>query len=158
MIGVNKWPEKSRLAILLAALILWGMGCRSPLDDNGSPPVAPVTITCHLFYRDSQAVPPGPETTLILKQHGDRESASFEMMEFSVRYLDDQFEGRSLFIAVNDADGGQQLSGQLYQMDRQQGTQNQFQGGHGFTGLAYIYHPDTGAELQYFCEVQSSGP
>jgi hypothetical protein len=125
------------------------------VGDNDPPAVAPASIACHVFYRDSQAVPPGPESTLILNQHGDRKSANFEEMEFSTRYHDDQFEGRSLFIAINTADGGQQLSGQLYQMDRQQGTRNQFQGGHGFTGLAYVYHPTPGAELQYFCDVQS---
>lgn len=70
-------------------------------------------------------------------------------------YQDDQFEGRTLVIAVNAVDTERQLNGQLYQMDRQQGTRNQFVGGHGFTGLAYVYHPESQAELQYFCDVQS---
>ncbi|HUV93017.1 MAG TPA: hypothetical protein VMV80_08020 [Anaerolineales bacterium] len=34
------------------------------------------------------------------------------------------------------------------------GPQNQFIGGHGFTGLNYSYQPDSGAELQYWCAVK----
>lgn len=139
------------LTILAIALILGGVGC-NPSDENQQ--TEPITVTCHVFYRESQAVPPGPESTLMLSQHGDRQVAQFDTLEFSARYFDDQIEGRSLIIDVNAVDSGQQVARQLFQMDRQQGTRNQFVGGHGFTGLGYVYHPTTEAELQYFCDVQ----
>ena len=139
------------LTLLLIGLILVSVSCRSPA---GNQQTEPLTIICHVFYRDSQAVPPEPESTLTLAQHGDQQIAQFDTLEFSAQFHDDEFEGRSLTIAVDAADSGQQVTRQLYQMDRQQGTRNQFQGGHGFTGLAYVYHPTTDAELQYFCDVQ----
>ena len=142
------------LTICLIGLMLWGAGRRAASEP---PEPQPVTIVCHLFYRDSPAVPPGPESTLTLTPPTDRQSARFETLEFSAQYQDDPFEGRSLFIAVTAVDSNQQLTGQLYQMDRQQGTRNQFQGGHGFTGLAYVYHPSS-AELQYFCDSQTTQP
>jgi hypothetical protein len=33
------------------------------------------------------------------------------------------------------------------------GLRDQFIGGHGFTGLAYVFHPASGGEIQYFCGV-----
>ncbi len=151
--GMRSTRKALSLTILAIALILGGVSCDSSAK-NQQP--EPLTITCHVFYRDSQAVPPGPESTLTMNQHGDRQVAQFDTLEFATHYHDDQFEGRSLAIAVDAADNGQQVARHLYQMDRQQGTRNQFVGGHGFTGLAYVYHPTTAAELQYFCDVQSS--
>ncbi len=43
------------------------------------------------------------------------------------------------------------LSATFYQLPSDSGTQNQFIGGYGFTGLNYSYQPDSGAELQYWC-------
>lgn len=42
----------------------------------------------------------------------------------------------------------------LYQLPLDSGPQNQFIGGHGFTGLNYSYAPASGAELQYWCVAQ----
>jgi hypothetical protein len=39
-------------------------------------------------------------------------------------------------------------------MFQSKGLVNQFIGGHGFTGLVYVYHPSSDAELQYFCETR----
>ena len=49
------------------------------------------------------------------------------------------------------ADGPLALSRTLYQLSRQQPLQNQFDGGHGFTGLVYVRAPTSAAELQYWC-------
>ncbi len=150
----NEWKILS-LTILLIGLMLGGVGCRSTA---GNQQAEPISVSCHAFYRDSQAEALGPESTLTFSRHGDRQIAQFEMLEFSAQYDDDRFEGRSLIIAINAADSGQQVARQLYQLDSQQGTSNQFMGGHGFSGLAYVYHPTTDAELQYFCDVQSAQP
>lgn len=44
---------------------------------------------------------------------------------------------------------------QLYQMPRTEPIRNQFVGDHGFTGLNYVYHPTTRAEMQYLCLARS---
>lgn len=153
--GIKRGMRNERkilsLTILAIGLILGGISCRLP---GGDQPIEPITVTCHVFYRASPAVPLEPGSTLTLDQHGDRQVAQFDTLEFIVQYYDDQFEGRSLVITVNAADSGQPVARQLYQMDRQQGVRNQFVGGHGFTGLVYVYHT-TEAEMQYFCDVQS---
>lgn len=156
--GKRKLLQKLAVITLLVGLIILGVGCRSSANTGSSQQVEPASITCHVFYRNSSAEPLGPESAITLSQHNDRESARFEQLDFSAHYQDDQFEGRSLFITVSAEDTGQQLNGQLYQMDRQLGIRNQFVGGHGFTGLVYVYHPESRAELQYFCNVQSVQP
>jgi hypothetical protein len=52
---------------------------------------------------------------------------------------------------VSNAANGAELARGLYQLDPVGGLDDQFIGGHGFTGLAYVFHPDSGAEIQYFC-------
>jgi len=68
--------------------------------------------------------------------------------------LADEFEGQSLSIAISNMQNQQELSRSLYQIDQAKGLANQFIGGHGFTGLIYVFHPSSDAELQYFCEVR----
>jgi len=75
-------------------------------------------------------------------------------MGFQARFQDDQFEGRALSIAVTNLETGAEISRQLYQFDPQNPPENQFIGGHGFTGLHYVYHPGSEAEMQYFCSVR----
>jgi hypothetical protein len=41
---------------------------------------------------------------------------------------------------------------QLYQFIPEAELRDQFAGGHGFTGLTYVHHPTSSAELQYFCQ------
>jgi hypothetical protein len=50
-------------------------------------------------------------------------------------------------------DTGAEISRQLFQFDPQNPLENQFIGGHGFTGLNYLFHPDSAAEMQFFCGV-----
>lgn len=58
-------------------------------------------------------------------------------------------ESLSFVIALED--GGHDLASGLYQFGPD--TQNQFAGGHGFTGLVRWVDPESGAEVQYFCRV-----
>ena len=74
-------------------------------------------------------------------------------MAFEAFYQDDEFEGRALSIVVVDLETGQEILRQLYQFDPQNPVENMFIGGHGFTGLNYVFHPGSNAEMQYFCSV-----
>jgi hypothetical protein len=89
-----------------------------------------------------------------LGKGGDRQMIGLHDMQVHAQYLDDEFEGRSLVISVSSPGADRELVRELYQIDRQKGLVNQFVGGHGFTGLLYVYHPDSAAELQCFCEAR----
>ena len=91
------------------------------------------------------------ESTITLANGGDHEVVEHDDLRFDAQYWDDEYEGQSLSIYVTDLDTGEEIVRQLYQMDREKGLTNQFVGGHGFTGLTYVYHPRSTAEMQYFC-------
>lgn len=122
----------------------------SPAPDE-APSVVPISIQCEVFYRPSVTQSLSEGQTITLGTNGDREGVEFDDMAFDVQYYDDQFEGRSLVVSVSDRESDAQIVGHLYQMDRTRSVSNQFLGGHGFTGLVYVYHPSSQAELQYFC-------
>jgi len=139
--------------VVVVVIILYLVaGCRLPPGQANRPaePVS-VRIDCTLFYRPAPAES-GQEEMVSLAANGDAESVTFEAIEFKAQYLDDPFEGRSLIVSTHTTAAGQQLTNQLYQLERAEPPRNQFLGGHGFTGLAYVYHPDLPAELQYFCQ------
>lgn len=68
----------------------------------------------------------------------------------TVSLVGSDYELPSVTVAVQPTglDGGMSV---LYQLD---GTpQNEFAGGHGFTGLHYVRHPDLDETFQFFCQV-----
>ena len=94
----------------------------------------------------------GPSGSILtLSTAGDQGSQAFDDMAFGATFVSDAGEGQSLSIVVSDSDTGAELARGLYQFDRQAGVRDQFIGGHGFTGLAYVFHPASGSEIQYFC-------
>ena len=142
---------------VLAAVITL-VACSSPAEegDGDQTGTIPDNITCEVFYRPS----PGAsfqESTLSLptagEQSANRASAEFEDMRIEAAFISDVGEGKSLSIAVTDHNTGAELTRGLYQFDPQAGLRDQFVGGHGFTGLAYVFHPSSDSEIQYFCGV-----
>lgn len=111
-------------------------------------------IVCEVFYRStpSQSLQSAP--LISFTKGSDSETLTFETMVFEAHFQDDEYEGRALSIAVTDLDTGSNVTRQLYQFDQQNPIENQFVGGHGFTGLNYVFQPDTSAEMQFFCSVQ----
>ena len=87
-----------------------------------------------------------------LTMDGDVELIEFDDLGFKASYIDDEFEARALVISITNLNSGDEIARQLNQMDRGESLINQFIGGHGFTGLMYVYHPSSPGELQYFCE------
>jgi hypothetical protein len=134
-------------------LLLGLAGCRGlgqPSQAQGN--AVPLTIDCQTAYRSSVTV--GIEQESQISIVGDTEqTATIGDFEFRLYYTDglENWESRSLRLAVAGAGLDQELTAQLYQLPKDALPQNQFIGGHGFTGLAYVYHPDSGAELQYWC-------
>src|SRR5262245_46006449 len=54
-------------------------------------------------------------------------------------------------VSLRAADGSTSVLAVLYQLADGL-PQNQFAGGHGFTGLLYFTHPTAGGDYQAFCE------
>ena len=54
-------------------------------------------------------------------------------------------------MSVLMAGSGEELSSQLCQMSKTERPQNEFIGGHGFTGLTYAFHSTSRAELHHWC-------
>jgi hypothetical protein len=110
-------------------------------------------ITCHAAYRASVTQPIESEESLVFTDSDSVQELVFNDLVFHAEYRTGEADNeRSLRLWVTDA-GELVYQTQLYQLDPAAGPQNQFRGGHGFTSLSYGYHPDTGAEIQFWCEV-----
>lgn len=81
-----------------------------------------------------------------MSQPGDR-SVTSGAFRFRVLYNDDRYEGRSLITYVYSRSTGKLIEESRFQFDRQKEPLNQFVGEHGFSGLHYVYAPDSTAEL-----------
>lgn len=138
----NLWVWVGLLIILVALA-----GCSTSAGQAGS---IPDTISCEVYYR----LAPGTSldgSSFDLSTAGDQETLAFEDMAFAATSISDVGEGQSLSIVVTDATSGAELTRALYQFDPEGGLGDQFVGGHGFTGLAYVFRPASGGEIQYFC-------
>ena len=138
---------------LLAAVVVLVVACRPSPEGSGAGSAAPVSIECQVFYRAAMGES-FAESSVTLAAGGDRGAVEHDDLRFDAQYRADEYEGHALSISVTDQDGGEELVRQLYQIDRAKGLVNQFVGGHGFTGLVYVYHPGSAAEMQYFCLVR----
>jgi hypothetical protein len=144
---------------LLAALITL-VACGSAAEENnsGEAGTIPDEISCQAFYRPSAGAPFNEATltpSTAAGQGASTATAAFEDMSVDATFLSDAGEGKSLSVVVTDLTSGAELTRGLYQFDPQAGVTDQFIGGHGFTGLAYVYHPASDSEVQYFCTAGS---
>lgn len=112
-------------------------------------------ISCNTAYRVSMSEELTGTDTIGFADEQSTQSIPYTYLEFHAEYrpgLDD-YE-RVLRVWVTPTATEQLLSVQLYQLAVDEGPTNQFVGGHGFTGLNYVYDPVSGAELQYWCEAR----
>lgn len=129
-------------------LSLWLAAC------GGETTVSPRAdqIVCTVAYRSSVEVGIEQEKTLIFTDADDEQSVNFAKIVFYAAYdagvVDNE---RNLRVRVTDT-SETVIHATLYQFPTGSGPQNQFVGGHGFTGLAYSYAPTSAAELQFWCE------
>jgi hypothetical protein len=143
-----------RKSIIGLLVLLCLAGCSQGLTQasqiEGTP--VPLNIDCHTAYRSSVTVEIEREELISVSADSDQVTA-FGDLEFHLQYTDgsEAWEGRTLRLAVSEAGADQELTAQLYQLSKRAIPYNQFEGGHGFTGLVYSYHPNSGAELQYWC-------
>ena len=130
------------------------VGCSTSNITAEAPSPVSRTIVCEVFYRSTSGQSLEPAPLISFSEGSDKETLTFDTMVFDAQFQDDEYEGRALSIAVTDLDTGSDITRQLYQFDQQNPVENQFVGGHGFTGLNYVFQPDSPAEMQFFCSIQ----
>jgi hypothetical protein len=105
-------------------------------------------FVCELAVRPNLSTRPELRTRITLSG-AERRSASLGGFRFEAGYGEDRYEGRSFATSVYLEATGKLIERSLFELAAR-GPVNQFIGGHGFTGLHYLYGP-SGAELQYYC-------
>jgi hypothetical protein len=148
-----------RKVLIIVGLLLVACGGSGGADTAVTSPKAE-TITCTAAYRSSVEVGIEREETLTFTGSDAEQSVAFADITFHAAYSTGELDNeRSLRLWVTrageDMVGGDETAvshSTLYQFPPDSGPQNQFMGGHGFTGLNYSYHPGSGAEMQFWCE------
>lgn len=147
-------------ACLFIVCFAAGLAFASARDDKPKQAQAEtVTIECHLYYR------PAPGKAMVSKEieiniplarglvpeiaRAQNKVEQFDDMTVTLLY-----DTNMLKLTVSDRKTGAEIYGGLYQI--QPGLRNQFNGGHGFTGLSYIEHPTSDAKLQTFSVVKQA--
>lgn len=135
--------------------IFWGMVLVLAACGGGGETAVPAKaqqISCTAAYRSSVQVGIEREETLTFTDADAEQSVAFADLIFHAAYHTGAADNeRNLRVWVTDSNDDL-LHATLYQLETSSGPQNQFVGGHGFTGLTYSYHPTSGAEMQFWCE------
>jgi hypothetical protein len=121
------------------------VGCSSIGSELSQGPAGDGKIFCDVFFRSNPGISFREESVFIFRDEPAQENLEFDIMTFTVNNLVDEFERKSLIIAINDLDYGGENTRQLYQFDQQK-VEIQFMGGHGFTGLQHVSHTKSSAE------------
>ena len=150
MMRVKQW-----LLLGLAALALAACAGSAAVPGGGA---AGEQIVCTAAYRPGVGTTQMEEQTLTLAAPGAQESAVFADLTLQASSIQGEGEGgRALALRVTPAGSADPITAQLYQIAANTAPLNQFVGGHGFTGLTYAYHPQSGAELQFWCSAAPDG-
>ena len=120
------------------------------------------TISCTAAYRASVAQGIEREETILFSDTDSEQSISVSDLVFHAAYSAGEADNeRNMRVWVTGggetpapSDAAAVYHSTLYQLPLNSGPQNQFVGGHGFTGLTYSYQPESGAELQFWCEAK----
>lgn len=137
-----------RVPLLSLALVLL-VACAATGEQ--AAPARAEAITCHVAYRGNAGGPIEREEVLTLADENGEGSLLFEEMAFDASYRagipDNE---RTLRITITPPGRQTAITTHLYQLQVDSGPVNQFVGGHGFTGLTYVYSENV-AELQFWC-------
>jgi hypothetical protein len=135
----------------LSILFLF-VSCQSALSNSTDS----FQIHCEVYYQtslDTDGQAQSSTSIFELTAEDGEYIENFSDTSVTAHYLDDEYEGRTLQIIISDTTSGRQLVSNLYQFQNNLVPTNEFSGGHGFTGLSYVYHPQKPSEIQYFCRV-----
>ena len=139
--------------ILFLILLLLSLAACGGNSTATSQPIKSMSIACTAAYRADVSQPIEREETLTFGDADAEQSIAFADMVFHAAYSAGKVDNeRALRLWVTDVTDTAVYQTQLYQLEPDSGPQNQFVGGHGFTGLSYSYHPMSSAEMQFWCE------
>jgi hypothetical protein len=134
--------------IVIAVALLGLAGCS---DEAGRV----AGIICSTAYRVSQSEPLTEVDHLRFGDEDSTRSMPYIYLELHAQYTTGTTDNeRALRLWVTPTGEEDVLVSQLFQLPEDSGPEDQFEGGHGFTGLNYAYDPVSGAELQYWCEAE----
>ena len=146
--------KRMRISLTCIILTLLISACATQESASEAAPSNGNTIVCEVFYRSAAGTGLEAAAPIQFTAGNDQQKRNFESMALKAHFQDDEYEGRALSIAVTNLENGAEITRQLYQFDLQNPVENQFVGGHGFTGLNYVFQPDSTAEMQYFCSLK----
>ncbi len=140
-----------KFIVLLFVLMLAACGDSSDASDIAG--ARSDVIVCTAAYRSSVSGPIEREESLTFEDADAEQTLTFSDLVFHAAYDAGEVDNeRTLRTWVTAIDESVTYNSQLYQLPLDSGPENQFIGGHGFTGLNYTYHPASSAELQFWCE------
>jgi hypothetical protein len=139
----------SRRVPLLSLVLVLLAACAATSEQ--ATPARAEAITCNVAYRGNAGGPIEREEMVTLADENGEGSFAFGELEFRAFYSagipDNE---RTLRVTVAPPGREASISTHLYQLQVDSGPVNQFVGGHGFTGLNYVYS-ENGAEVQFWC-------
>lgn len=165
VLASNKAKKFCFIGTLIAGSIyfsaLAGIGYFSLSSNAGSEigelanRAAPMKVDCHLVYRSGITVSPLQKKQDTLTFTENKKMIKMGDLAFHTQYLKDENnqKERSLNVFVTPADSDKKLTAFFYQISNIEQLQNQISGDSGFTGLGYVYNPQSGSQLQYWCGI-----
>ena len=151
-------PHRAGSSTLTAALSLalaMILGACSAGDDAGGDSADATAIVCSASYRVSVQEPLTEVDALRFEDVDAEQSLPYIYLELHGALSTGRADGeRALRVWVTRTTESEPLVTQLYQLPEGAWPEDQFVGGHGFTGLTYAYDPVSGAELQYWCSTE----
>ena len=116
-----------------------------------------------------------PELYFSHKSHMENEDAEYLPLSFMKEYPESSLIQRAYWelgkyqfannkynnalesfqhVRITDLESGDEITRQLYQFNPNNPVENQFIGGHGFTGLNYVFQLESPDEMQFFCSIK----
>jgi hypothetical protein len=158
--------DKDRLAIwtvlVLLVSVTWA-GCAGAPDVGGReaaalPASQPASsaVDCLVAYSARAGTGIDWEETVTLSAEAREQTFDLGDLVFHARYwpLGESPGEHTFRVWVTAGDTAAEIVSQLYQLSSTEAVRNQFVGDHGFTGLSYVYHPVSKAELQFTCKAR----
>lgn len=108
-------------------------------------------IRCLVYYDHRSSKDGDDRTERFRMEPGDTRNARFRDMRARLSFTQDSSNLKDLHVFTYGSGGdGRRITSHLYPFD-EEGISNQ--AGLGFTGLVYVFHPTTSAQIQYECRV-----
>ena len=141
-------------AISIVTFLAIGLAYAAETGEGGDTKA--VAVECHFAYRGNPEKGFEKETIVVeiplqsgpVPEIARTKTKNHKFDDIEVKVL---YDVNMLRVSATDVNTGREIWAQLYQL--MPGLKNQFAGGHGFTGLGYIHHPTSDAQLQTWSAV-----